>query len=64
MLSCHTVRVAEWEFILQLIKLMTWMTVTLELLVVAQNGHQKPLPSRKHRYLSHVGMGYFFVKLF
>lgn len=50
--------------LLQLIKLVTWVTVTLELLVVAQNGHQKPLPSRKHRCLSHVGMGYFFVKLF
>lgn len=62
MLSHHTGRVAEWEMILQLIKLITWMSVTLELLMVAQKCNQKPLPSGKHRYLSHVGMEYFFVK--
>lgn len=47
MLSHHTGSVAEWELILQLIKLITWMTVTLQLLMVAQKCNQKALAFRK-----------------
>lgn len=35
------------------------MTVMLAQLIVVQKCHEKPLPPRKHRYLAHVGTGYF-----